>query len=178
MGERDSYAPGTFCWADLGTTDADAAKAFYTRVFGWEAVDSPVSDDGTYTTFKLDGRDVAALYEMGEQERSSLMPHWSSYVAVEDVDALAPRVRELGGEVLAEPVDVAAAGRVAARRGARERPRLHVLERARVAGPGPGARLLHGAAGLDGRARGVGLRRDQARRRHQRRDAGAPGRRA
>src|ERR687896_85296 len=69
MGERDSYAPGTFCWADLGTTDADAAKAFYTRVFGWEAVDSP-----------------------------------------------APRVRELGGEVLAEPVDVAAAGRMAALR--------------------------------------------------------------
>jgi uncharacterized protein len=40
MGERDSYAPGMFCWADLGTTDADAAKVFYTAVFGWEAVDS------------------------------------------------------------------------------------------------------------------------------------------
>ena len=68
MGERDSYAPGTFCWADLGTTDADAAKAFYTRVFGWEAVDAPAGDAGTYTTFRLDGRDVAALYEMGEED--------------------------------------------------------------------------------------------------------------
>jgi len=122
MGERDTYAPGTFCWADLGTTDADAAKAFYTRVFGWEAVDSPVGDDGddgddgTYTTFKLEGHDVAALYEMGEEERSHLMPHWSSYVSVEDVDLLAPRVRELGGEVLAEPFDVMQAGRMAAMR--------------------------------------------------------------
>ena len=41
MGERETYAPGTFCWADLGTTDADAAKAFYTGVFGWEPVDQP-----------------------------------------------------------------------------------------------------------------------------------------
>lgn len=116
MGERDSYAPGTFCWADLGTTDADAAKAFYTSVFGWDAVDAPAGDAGTYTTFKLDGRDVAALYEMGEEERSTLTPHWSSYVAVEDVDALAPRVLELGGEVLAHPFDVMTAGRMTALR--------------------------------------------------------------
>ena len=112
MGERDSYAPGTFCWADIGTNDADAAKAFYTSVFGWEAVDSPAGDAGTYTTFKLDGREVAALYEMGDEERKSLRPHWSSYVSVEDVDALAPRVRELGGEILAEPFDVEGSGRM------------------------------------------------------------------
>jgi predicted enzyme related to lactoylglutathione lyase len=116
MGERDSYAPGIFCWADLGTTDADAAKAFYTAVFGWEAEDAPAGDAGIYTTFKLDGRDVAALYEMGEEERASLTPHWSSYVAVEDVDGLADRVLELGGEVLAHPFDVAQAGRMTALR--------------------------------------------------------------
>ena len=78
MGERASYAPGTFCWAALGTSDAEAAKAFYTRVVGWEAVDAPAGDAGTYTTFRLDGRDVAALYEMGEEERERLAPHWSS----------------------------------------------------------------------------------------------------
>ena len=114
MGERESYAPGTFCWADLGTTDADAAKAFYIGVFGWEAVDQPAGDAGTYTTFKLDGHDIAALYEMGEAERGSLTPHWSSYVSVEDVDELAPKVLELGGEVLAHPFDVMQQGRMTA----------------------------------------------------------------
>src|SRR5918992_2448719 len=113
MGERDSYAPGTFCWADLGTTDADSAKNFYTRVFGWEAVDTPGPDDGVYTMFKVDGRDVAALYEMGEEERARLSPHWSSYVSVEDADAAAARARELGAEVVAEPLDVMQAGRTA-----------------------------------------------------------------
>jgi predicted enzyme related to lactoylglutathione lyase len=114
MGERESYVPGTFCWADLGTTDADAAKAFYTSVFGWEAVDAPAGEAGTYTTFKLDGSDIAAMYEMGEEERTSLTPHWSSYVSVEDVDSLAPRVLELGGEVLAHPFDVMQSGRMTA----------------------------------------------------------------
>ncbi len=37
MGERTSYPHGTFCFADLGTTDAAAAKAFYTGLFGWRA---------------------------------------------------------------------------------------------------------------------------------------------
>lgn len=35
MGARTEYAPGTFCWTDLGTTDVDGAKAFYTGLFGW-----------------------------------------------------------------------------------------------------------------------------------------------
>jgi predicted enzyme related to lactoylglutathione lyase len=98
MGERDSYAPGTFCWAELGTTDVEAATAFYSEVFGWEV-------EGT--RFRLDGSDVAGL-EAADEAR------WRSRLSVEDVDALAERVRELGGEVLAEPLDVEAAGRLAA----------------------------------------------------------------
>ena len=30
----ETYAPGTFCWADLGSPDAAAAKRFYTALFG------------------------------------------------------------------------------------------------------------------------------------------------
>jgi uncharacterized protein len=107
MGERESYAPGTFCWADLGTTDRDAAKSFYTQLFGWEAVDGPSTEASEYTIFKLDGADVAALYELGEE------PHWSSYVSVEDADAAAAKAKELGADVVADPVDVAEAGRMA-----------------------------------------------------------------
>ena len=40
---------------------------------------------------------------MGEEERANLTPHWSSYVSVEDVDALAGRVRDLGGECWPSP---------------------------------------------------------------------------
>ena len=39
MGTRESYEPGTFSWAELATTDAEAAKTFYTTLFGWEFED-------------------------------------------------------------------------------------------------------------------------------------------
>ena len=40
MGERTGYAPGTFSWADLSTTDTEGAKAFYTGLFGWDTEDT------------------------------------------------------------------------------------------------------------------------------------------
>jgi predicted enzyme related to lactoylglutathione lyase len=99
MGERESYAPGTFCWAELGTTDVEAATAFYTDIFGWEVPER--------VGFRLDGDDVAGLQAADEAG-------WRSRLSVEDVDALVERVRELGGEVLAGPFDAEQAGRVAA----------------------------------------------------------------
>ena len=113
MGERDAYSPGTFCWADLGTTDATAARDFYTGLFAWDAEALPAGEGGVYVMFRREGRDAAALYEMGEQESSQLSAHWSSYVSVEDVEATAARAGELGATVVAEPFDVMDSGRMA-----------------------------------------------------------------
>ena len=41
MLETPKYAPGTFCWIELGTTDSEAAKKFYTELFGWTFADNP-----------------------------------------------------------------------------------------------------------------------------------------
>jgi uncharacterized protein len=109
MGERTSYAPGTFSWVELGTTDAAGAKTFYEGLLGWESVDFPIGDQGVYTMLRLDGRDVAALYE---QSAGSGPPRWLSYVTVADVDAAGARVRELGGSLLSDPFDVLDAGRM------------------------------------------------------------------
>jgi predicted enzyme related to lactoylglutathione lyase len=107
MGERTSYAPGTFSWAELQTSDADAAKAFYTSVFGWEYRDNPVGDDQVYSTALRDGKDVAALYG------SEQSPHWNCYVTVESADASAARASELGATVAAEAFDIFDVGRMA-----------------------------------------------------------------
>ena len=107
MGERTSYAPGTFSWAELVTSDADAAKAFYTSVFGWEYRDNPVGDGQVYSTALRDGKDVAALFS------SEQPPHWNCYVTVESADATAARASELGATVAAEAFDVMDVGRMA-----------------------------------------------------------------
>jgi predicted enzyme related to lactoylglutathione lyase len=135
MGERDAYESGTFCWADLGTTNAAAARDFYTRLFGWEADDLPAGEGGVYVMFRLGGRDVAALYEMGDSEREQLNAHWSSYVSVDDVAATAQRAGELGAAIVAEPFDVMDSGRMAVLRdptGAH----LHLWEPGRHIGAG------------------------------------------
>jgi predicted enzyme related to lactoylglutathione lyase len=108
MGDRTSYAPGTLSWTELVTTDADAAKAFYTELFGWSYDDRPVGPDMVYSMAQVAGRSVAALYKADER------PHWNSYVTVESCDAAAAKAAELGGTVTAEPFDVMTAGRSAA----------------------------------------------------------------
>jgi uncharacterized protein len=107
MGDRTSYPPGTFSWAELATSDVDAAKTFYAAVFAWEYDDMPIPDGGVYSMAKRDGKTVAALF--GSQQP----PHWNCYVTVESVDDTAARAPELGGTVLAEPFDVMDAGRMA-----------------------------------------------------------------
>jgi uncharacterized protein len=108
MGERTEYAPGTFSFTDLGTTDADGAKAFYTSLFGWEAEDMPVGDGFVYTMLRKNGLEVAALYKQMEE---GAPPNWLSYVTVAEADAAADRARELGATLIGEPMDVLDVGR-------------------------------------------------------------------
>src|SRR5262245_47052839 len=108
MGERTSYAPGTFSWAELVTSDGAGAKAFYTALFGWTYEDQPIGNDQVYSMAARDGKTVAALYQSGEQP-----PHWNCYVTVDSADATAAKAAQLGATVLAEPFDVFSSGRMA-----------------------------------------------------------------
>ena len=109
MGERTSYTPGTFSWAELVTSDADAAKGFYTQLFGWEYEDNPTGPDGpVYTMAKRDGHYVAALFGDDSQP-----PHWNCYVTVASADETAQKANDLGATVVAEPFDVMEVGRMA-----------------------------------------------------------------
>jgi uncharacterized protein len=107
MSERTSHKPGTFCWVDLSTSDAAAAKAFYGALFGWEFEDLPVGEGMTYTMARKQGKDVAALSQGDEP------PHWNNYVSVEDAEDAAREAAENGGTVLAPAFDVLDSGRMA-----------------------------------------------------------------
>src|SRR6478735_4178772 len=111
MPEREGYAPGTPNWVDLTTPDVDGAKAFYEPLFGWTAVPAgPPEETGGYENFESGGRRVAGVGPvMGEGQPT----YWATYFATEDVDALTQRVKDAGGNVLFEPMDVMDAGRMA-----------------------------------------------------------------
>ncbi len=114
MGERSGYAPGTFCWTDLTTTDQAAAKEFYAGLFGWEAEDMPVGDGAYYSMMRLGGKSVAAIAPQPQQQRDAgVPPVWNSYISVEDADAAVERAAALGATLHAPAFDVMQAGRMA-----------------------------------------------------------------
>lgn len=114
MQEATEYKPGTFCWVELATSDGDAAKSFYTQLFGWDYVDNPIGPGMVYTMLKLNGQDVGALYKlMPDQEAQGVPPNWLSYISVANADESAEKAKAAGGTLLKEPFDVMNHGRMA-----------------------------------------------------------------
>jgi predicted enzyme related to lactoylglutathione lyase len=97
---------GSFAWYELMTTDMEAAKAFYAAVVGWEAQD--VSMPGaTYILFTAGGALISGLTQLSEDARKmGLRPSWVGYVAVDDVDASAERIKQLGGALHLPPTEI------------------------------------------------------------------------
>ena len=114
MQEAPEYKPGTFCWVELGTSDDQAAKKFYTELFGWDYVDNPMGPDGLYTLLKLEGKDVGGLYKLlPDMVAQGIPPHWLSYVSVTNVDESAEKAKALGATIMSGPLDVSEIGRMA-----------------------------------------------------------------
>jgi uncharacterized protein len=110
----ERHAPGSFCWFELATTDQEAAKRFYTSLFGWNVNDFPMGPGGAYSMFDLEGQSVAAAYTMiPEQRAKNIPPYWMLYISTESADKTTARASESGAKVLVPPADVYSFGRMA-----------------------------------------------------------------
>jgi predicted enzyme related to lactoylglutathione lyase len=103
-------AHGTICWNELVTRDTHAAAKFYTELVGWKAIDSGMPGM-TYTVFKAHDKDLGGMMAMPAEIPAEVPSHWMTYIAVDDVDASAKRVTELGGNIIHGPQDVPSVGR-------------------------------------------------------------------
>jgi uncharacterized protein len=109
MPTRDTPWPnGTPCWVDYGAADIEAAKAFYADLLGWSFTGGE-PEYGGYLTATVKGEQAAGI---GPQQDPSDPPRWTTYFATDDADAAAARIREAGGTVLVEPMDVGPMGRM------------------------------------------------------------------
>jgi predicted enzyme related to lactoylglutathione lyase len=102
--------PGTPTWVDLGSPDLEASRQFYPQLFGWKADVSDNPQLGGYTTFTKDGKPVAGA---GGLSSEGQVPAWSTYLATQNADAVAAKVEENGGTIVAPPIDVGSEGRMA-----------------------------------------------------------------
>jgi uncharacterized protein len=114
MANIDKHPAGSFCWVELATTDQNAAKKFYTALFGWSVDDSPMGPDDFYTMFKLSGRNAGAAYTMRKEQRAQgVPPNWMLYIAVGNADQSVAKAAQAGGTVHAPAFDVMEVGRMA-----------------------------------------------------------------
>ncbi|WP_029088675.1 VOC family protein [Brevibacterium album] len=106
--------PGALAWAELFTKDMRAVE-FYRTVFGWETSPLSQTEEQSYLGFALGSSssntadsataDGALLGGILDASALEVPAHWEAHFAVEDVDAAAAQVVELGGDVLAAPHD-------------------------------------------------------------------------
>ena len=95
--------PGKFVWADLFTTNPEAATKFYSGLFGWTA--NKINQDGNaYTVFSNGSRPVAGLAPRpaSNTKRAS---RWVGYIAVTNLGATLKLVTKAGGQVRAPAND-------------------------------------------------------------------------
>jgi predicted enzyme related to lactoylglutathione lyase len=108
---RDTRWPaGTPCWVDVSVDDIPKAVAFYQGLFGWD-IELGGPEVGGYSIAHSGGRIVGAVSpKMGAPDAPSA---WMTYLATDDADATAAKIKGAGGQILADPMDVMEEGRMA-----------------------------------------------------------------
>ncbi len=104
MVNRDTAWPeGTPCWVDLGVADIKKAITFYSAQFGWD-IEEGGPEVGGYSLATIGGRNVAGIGpKMGGEQQPTM---WTTYLAVDDADATAAKVKGAGGQVMMDVMDV------------------------------------------------------------------------
>jgi predicted enzyme related to lactoylglutathione lyase len=111
MSRRDDYPIGVPCWVENLQVDGQAARRFYTRVFGWEWIGpGPTAGDPErpYFVARLHGSDVAGVAPAPD----GVPPVWMTHVRVGSAAEAAAQAQAAGGTVLAGPMDLPPVGRL------------------------------------------------------------------
>src|SRR5260370_37893898 len=110
MAEAKTAVANKPAWVDLSTSDAPAAREFYSKLFGWKIEVNPDPQYGGYGMADVGGKRVAGIAPKMSAEAPTA---WSIYIGTDDADDLAKKVQAAGGKVIAPPFDVGDQGRMA-----------------------------------------------------------------
>ena len=92
--------PGAMSWADLATTDAPAAQAFYAALLGWRF--EAMSEQPPYWVIFNGERSQGGM----TVPPPGVPSNWFPYFVVDDVDASKQAAQEAGGTPILGPIDV------------------------------------------------------------------------
>jgi len=93
------HLPGKVIWHDLVTPDLEAAKRFYSGLFGWS-----FRDIGSgYSVAYNEGEPVGGIFERPLAAGSHRQPLWLSFIAVGDAGNIVRAAEQDGAKLLAGP---------------------------------------------------------------------------
>ncbi len=104
--------PGAFSWSELMTTDPEAAMQFYGDLFCWQMLPIPMNDVD-YNVVQNGESMIGGIMPIPKDAPPGMPPGWGCYVTVADCDASANKAVELGGKIVAGPMDIENVGRMA-----------------------------------------------------------------
>ncbi|MCQ0024633.1 VOC family protein [Streptomyces somaliensis DSM 40738] len=94
---------GTPVWADAMFTDLEGARAFYGEVLGWTFREEVTEHGGRVRAYAGGGAAAALVPPVPGRCGGAPQSAWCLHFASPDVEAVARRVRESGGRVVAGP---------------------------------------------------------------------------
>jgi predicted enzyme related to lactoylglutathione lyase len=105
-GAQVANEPGAICWSETLTSDIEATSTFYGKVFGW--TDQQGAVPGTiheYHEWISNDRVVGGISVMDGSYPPGTPSHWRTIFSIDDCAGFMTRTADLGGHVLAGPVD-------------------------------------------------------------------------
>ena len=112
MGPDADPEPGDVSWRELATTDYEKAFDFYSELFGWEKQDAiDMGEAGVYQMYGVAGRMLGGMYDKTADQPGP--PAWLYYIRVKDLDSAVATVRDKGGKIVVEPMEVPGGSRIA-----------------------------------------------------------------
>jgi predicted enzyme related to lactoylglutathione lyase len=102
---------GAFSWAELTTSDPQAAASFYGQLLGW-AFDSLPQEPSAYRVVKAGDTPIGGVVS-APKDAPPQPATWGCYVTVVDIDEVAQHCARLGGRVLMPPTEIPTVGRMA-----------------------------------------------------------------
>jgi uncharacterized protein len=99
--------PGRVGWHELLASDAKAAFAFYSEVFGWQSAESKANPMESYQLLAVGGRMIGGIFT-----KLPLVPFpfWLYYFDIADIAAAARRVTAGGGRIELGPIELPGVG--------------------------------------------------------------------
>lgn len=102
----------TFVWHELYSPDVSGSKSFYTQLFGWGTSEME-TPGGTYTMWKKGETSIGGCMSLQAPEMEGVPPHWTIYIAVDNVDAKIDKAVSMGGSLMVPAMDLPGIGRMA-----------------------------------------------------------------